>query len=65
MRQKPTHISYLSFGKVKKEKRGGDEEEEDERRRRRGATPCRTHIDCEGGGGLSTSEARHAANQEK
>ena len=63
MRQKPTHISYLSFGKVKKkEKRGGDEEEE---RRWRGATPCRTHIDCEGGGGLSTSEARHAANQEK
>ena len=33
MRQKPTHISYLSFGKVKKEKRGGEEEEEDERRR--------------------------------
>ena len=61
MRQKPTHISYLSFGKVKKEKRGGDEEEEE----MRGATPCRTHIDCEGGGGLSTSEARHAANQEK
>ena len=31
MRQKPTHISYLSFGKVKKEKRGGDEEEEEMR----------------------------------
>ena len=56
----PTHISFLSFGKVKKRR-----EEEMRRRRRRGATPCRTHIDCEGGGGLSTSEARHAANQEK
>ena len=60
-----TYFIFVIWKSKKREERRRMRGEEEMRRRRRGATPCRTHIDCEGGGGLSTSEARHAANQEK